>query len=163
METIQFGGVIVDMRSYKIVEDIDIYVKPKIHPKLTDFCVELTGITDERLERKGVSLGELCGLLGKKIKPYKHQLEWAGWGAFDGRFLSMDMKRAGLEESYPLRDIKYNNLSYMFQRAQNAKRKMGLRKAMRKCNIEFSGRHHNGYFDAYNTSKLLPFILPKQA
>lgn len=162
METIQFGGVIIDMLDYTTVDTIDVYIKPKIHPKLTKFCTELTHITDETIASKGVSLGEFCSILGRKIKPYRNRLEWAGWGAFDERFLRNDMERANLLESYPLKDIDYNNLSIMFMKTQGLSRKKGLQKALRIAGLTFVGQHHNGFDDAVNTARLLPFILPRK-
>ena len=56
-EIIEWGCVLVDLRSRpaKIVSEFQEYVKPKYNPRLTDFCKELTAITQEQVD-KGSSL-----------------------------------------------------------------------------------------------------------
>lgn len=46
-EIIEFPMVVIDVKQKKIVGEFQTYVKPTIHPKLTAFCTELTGITQE--------------------------------------------------------------------------------------------------------------------
>ena len=44
-EIIEFPIVVIDVKQRKIVAEFQTYVKPTIHPILTPFCTELTGIT----------------------------------------------------------------------------------------------------------------------
>lgn len=44
-EIIEFPMVVIDVKQRKIVAEFQTYVKPTIHPILTPFCTELTGIT----------------------------------------------------------------------------------------------------------------------
>lgn len=44
-EIIQFPAVLVSVRDRMIVDQFCTYVKPKLNPKLTHFCTQLTGIT----------------------------------------------------------------------------------------------------------------------
>ena len=163
MELIQFGAVMIDMDDYSVVDKFDYYVKPILHPKMTYFCEELTGITDEILEEKAISMGEFCNKLNKDLKKYKGQYRWAAWGAFDKRFLMENLRQRKMSNNYPFHNIDYLNLSAIFKDIQGIKRKMGVKRAMAKCGLEFEGRQHNGYDDAYNTARMLPWILPKRA
>ncbi len=162
MEMIQFGAVMVNMEDYSIVDGFDYYVQPVIHPKMTYFCEELTGITDEILAEKAIPMGEFCNKLNKDLKKYKGQYNWAAWGAFDKRFFVDNLKLRKLSHLYPFNNLDYLNLSMLFKNAQGIKRKMGVKKAMNKCRLEFEGRQHNGYDDAYNTARMLPWILPRK-
>ena len=58
METIEIGCAVVEPYTMKLLHEIDIIVKPAFHPKLTNFCTELTSITQEMVD-------ELDGLYGK--------------------------------------------------------------------------------------------------
>mmetsp|Transcript_57570 Transcript_57570/g.166599 ORF Transcript_57570/g.166599 Transcript_57570/m.166599 type:complete len:596 (-) Transcript_57570:87-1874(-) len=51
-EIIEFSFVIFDVRRSKMVTEGQYYVKPRKTP-ITEFCVELTGITDEKLKDAG--------------------------------------------------------------------------------------------------------------
>ena len=163
MELIQFGAVLIDMKTLHVVEEFDYYIEPIIHTKMTDFCVELTGITDEILEQNAISLGEFCTKIVRRLKKYKHRYEWAAWGHFDKNFIERNLDMRGILHMNPFKDIKYTNLSMTFKEAQGIKRKMGVKRAMRLCGLEFIGRQHNGFDDAFNTSRMLPWILPRRA
>ncbi|RZK79943.1 MAG: hypothetical protein EOO92_08450, partial [Pedobacter sp.] len=46
------GGVIgmLSQESFKVISELQIYVKPVINPTLTNFCTELTGITQSTVD-----------------------------------------------------------------------------------------------------------------
>ena len=54
-EIIEFPVVIVDVKSKSIKSIFQTYVKPTLDPQLTEFCTELTGITQEQVDN-GVSI-----------------------------------------------------------------------------------------------------------
>tara|TARA_B100000686_G_C16593953_1_gene864950 strand:+ start:118 stop:714 length:597 start_codon:yes stop_codon:yes gene_type:complete len=52
-EIVQFGAVKIDTETLKIIEKFDKLVQPKHNPELSDFFVELTGITREDVAENG--------------------------------------------------------------------------------------------------------------
>ena len=50
MEIIEFPVVLIDTRSMKQVACFHTFIKPEIYPTLTDFCKELTGISQEEVD-----------------------------------------------------------------------------------------------------------------
>lgn len=48
-EIIEFPVIMIDTKSLKKVGTFHHYIMPKYNPKLSDFCTELTGITQERI------------------------------------------------------------------------------------------------------------------
>ena len=54
-EIIEFPIVIIDVKQRAIKSVFQTYVKPTVDPKLTDFCTQLTGITQEQVDA-GVSI-----------------------------------------------------------------------------------------------------------
>ena len=70
------------------------YVKPTIDPQLTDFCTELTGITQEQVDQ-GVTLDEALKqvhmFLGKNGL-FKEEFVFMSCGDFDGNMLSREAK-----------------------------------------------------------------------
>ncbi|KAF7696969.1 3'-5' exoribonuclease 1 [Silurus meridionalis] len=49
-EIIEFPMVLIDTHTLEIVDSFQEYVKPKLNPQLSDFCVELTGITQKMVD-----------------------------------------------------------------------------------------------------------------
>ena len=44
-EIIQFPAVLVDVKTLSIKDEFCVYVKPVVNPKLSEYCTNLTGIT----------------------------------------------------------------------------------------------------------------------
>lgn len=85
-EIIEFPVVVVDVKQKKIVHEFHTYVKPEIEPKLTPFCTELTGITQDQVD-KGVILQEALRQLHMFLKEKKiveTEFVFASCGDFDG-------------------------------------------------------------------------------
>ena len=54
-EVIEFPAVLLDGKTLEPVDELQVYVKPKIVPHITKFCTELTGITQETIDTRGVA------------------------------------------------------------------------------------------------------------
>lgn len=57
-EIIRIGAIRIDLDSLQEVEVLDVLVKPSINPVLSDYCIELTGITDVQIQAEGMGLQE---------------------------------------------------------------------------------------------------------
>ena len=53
-EIIEFPVMVVDLKKRKITDKFHEYITPTYQPKLTAFCTELTGITQEMVDKKMV-------------------------------------------------------------------------------------------------------------
>ena len=56
-EIIEFVIVIIDVKRKAIKTIYHTYVKPELDPKLSEFCKELTGITQEQVD-SGITIKE---------------------------------------------------------------------------------------------------------
>lgn len=54
-EIVQIAALKVEAGSFIVIEELNLYVKPRFEPKLTDYFVKLTGLTDELLAHEGNS------------------------------------------------------------------------------------------------------------
>src|SRR5271170_2753472 len=52
-ETVQIGAIKVDARSFGEAEPFDALIRPRINPVLSDYLVNLTGITNEAVAQRG--------------------------------------------------------------------------------------------------------------
>jgi 3'-5' exoribonuclease 1 len=50
METIEIGAVMVERETLSIVDEFQTFIKPLRHPILTDFCLQLTSITQAQVD-----------------------------------------------------------------------------------------------------------------
>ena len=57
-EIIRIGAISIDLDSLQEIEALDVFVKPSINPILSDYCVKLTGVTDEQIQAGGIALHE---------------------------------------------------------------------------------------------------------
>ena len=63
-EVVQIGAVRLSPSTLKPVDEFEMLIIPRLNPVLSDFFVQLTGITNEALTRRGVGLA--LGFLGGK-------------------------------------------------------------------------------------------------
>ena len=66
-EVIQIGAITFD-ENFKKIKILNIFVKPKINPKLSKYITNLTSITDKTLEAKGIKFLDAFNLLKKFSK-----------------------------------------------------------------------------------------------
>jgi inhibitor of KinA sporulation pathway (predicted exonuclease) len=57
MELVQIGALKCDER-YNIIEKLNIYIKPRINSYLSDYFVNLTGVTNEKIDKSGIDIVE---------------------------------------------------------------------------------------------------------
>ena len=157
METIEFGAAMVDMAHLTVFDVRSWFIRPQVHPELSVFCMELTGITQADVDQ-GISFEELQGELTRWLAPYRERLGWASWGNYDRYQLEADAARIGLQS--PLIDVPHVNLKKCFAKRHRIKgTRPSVRRAMELCGLTFEGRPHRGVDDARNIARLLPWVL----
>lgn len=57
-ELTQIGAVKVDVRSLNVIDEMNVLVRPRINPVLSDYFVELTGIANDAMAAHGVDFVE---------------------------------------------------------------------------------------------------------
>ena len=152
-ETIEIGAVLIDTCSLQIVDEFNELIRPITHPKLSQFCTELTGITQSELD-----------VAAHFPEVFAHFIDWlpdnsdyvlATWGSYDIVQLNIDCAVHGMAAFKPSINL---NLKIAFKEARNLKKKVGLKRALEIANLSYEGSHHRALDDAKNTAKLLPLI-----
>lgn len=82
METIEFGAVLVRMQDLKPVDARSWFIKPKLHPQLSEFCTELTSITQSQVGG-GLSFEAMSAEVAIWLEPHRERLGWGSWGNYD--------------------------------------------------------------------------------
>jgi len=152
METIEIGAVLVNNSYLEATKELDLFIRPTRHPMLSDFCRELTSISQEQVD-----------MARPFPEVWQQFLNWLGdnsgiwlasWGSFDPMQLKQDCAHHGL--AYPL-EGRHLDLKKMFG-AHFGDRKFGMKRALRKIELELEGKHHRGIDDARNIYRLYRWL-----
>ena len=152
-EIIELGIALLDIKSGTVEDSDSFYVQNQFN-EISEFCTNLTGITQELLNKKGVLLHEALRRLTKKYNPQNKY--WASYGEYDLYKLKSSCIDFGIEYPFSNHHI---NVKHLFSFKHKMSRGIGLRKALDQMNIEFVGNQHCGKDDAVNTAILLKELL----
>ncbi|WP_200883134.1 MULTISPECIES: 3'-5' exonuclease [unclassified Alteromonas] len=152
-EVIEIGAVMVDATSLKEVDCFDIFVRPVRHPSLTQFCTNLTTITQKDLD-KAPHFPEASEIFAQWLHRYKNYV-FCSWGNYDRNHLESDSAYHNVKN--PI-SAKHVNLKNEFAKQMKVK-KVGMQRALELVNEPLMGSHHRGIDDARNICKLLPYCL----
>lgn len=132
---------------------LQLYIKPTKHPVLTDYCTNLTGITQETVDNAWPA-----------PVVYKDFIQWvtpdflgstmASWGEYDWKMLRKEMELHGLR--FPFNT--HINIKQAFAEYDNS-RPRGLRRAIESMGWTFMGQHHSGVDDARNAARILKHLI----
>ena len=155
-EIIEIGICELDTISGAITKNKGILIKPE-HSTVSPFCTELTTITQDLLDREGVSFEEAIEMLEKEYQP--DQYTWASYGQYD---LNMLKKQCAFRKiSYPM-GSHHVNVKVLFAALFGLKKATGMNGALHLLNIPLEGTHHRGVDDAKNIAKILQWCLEKE-
>jgi 3'-5' exoribonuclease 1 len=159
METIEIGAVMVATDSLEIVDEFQTFIKPLRHPILTEFCRQLTSITQSQVDTAPTFPEAI-----KAWQPWLAQFDktiFGSWGDYDRKQFQQDSKYHRIDLPYPV-SSNHVNLKEIFSTTQGLNKRHGMAQALNLAQIELTGTHHRGIDDARNISKLLPYILGQQ-
>ncbi len=159
METIEIGAVIVESETLAIVDEFQTFVKPNRHPILTDFCRQLTSITQAQVDT-APTFPDAINLWQPWLKQFDRTI-FGSWGDYDRKQFQQDGKRHQIDLPYPI-STNHINLKEQFSIAQKLNRRYSMAKALNLAGVELIGTHHRGIDDARNISKLLPHIFGRK-
>jgi inhibitor of KinA sporulation pathway (predicted exonuclease) len=149
METIEIGAVKLDEFG-EWQESFNVFIRPTVHPVLSDFCRNLTSISQIDVNR--------AEFFPRVIDDFMDFIDLEGddyllcsWGGFDKRQLIAECKRHDIETAW----LEYHiNLKDQYQKMKRYRQPIGLKKAVEREGFEFTGIHHRGISDAENLAKI---------
>lgn len=153
METIEIGAVMVDAENLNIIDEFECFIKPVRNKQLTNFCTELTSITQSQ-----VDMAEEYPKAVKVFQKWLYQYSgyiFCSWGDYDRKQLIQDSQYHRI--GYPI-DVEHINIKKLFSTNQGLKKKFGMAGALKRAGLELIGTHHRGIDDARNMARLMPYI-----
>ena len=152
-EVIELGAVLIDIVSLEVIDEFSALIRPQLNPVISDFCNQLTGITQAELDNAESFQTVFSDFLNWYSK--NSSVIFATWGSYDLVQLNIDCANHSLKPFAPPTIL---NLKKAFKSAKKLKKPIGLAKAMELCKFEFDGSPHRAIDDAKNTARLLPII-----
>ncbi len=154
-EIIEIGAVILD-ENYNYIKEFTQFVKPLDNPILTEYCTDLTSITQADVDI-APTLREVITQL-KEWMGSAEDITFCSWGYFDKEQLSDECYLNSID--YPFND-KHINVKVRFSTIMQRKKRTGLQKALRILDIQFEGTPHRAIFDAKMTAQVFKVIMEK--
>jgi inhibitor of KinA sporulation pathway (predicted exonuclease) len=155
-EIIEIGLSVLDVHTGQISKNQGILVKPQ-RSTVSPFCMELTTITQDMLDKSGVYFAEAIEMLAEQYDPEHYT--WASYGAYDLNMLQKQCKRFNVP--YPM-GRQHINVKVLFAETQGLVKPTGMNGALHILNIPLEGTHHRGVDDAKNIAKILHWCLQNQ-
>ena len=161
IEIIEWPCIIIDTKTKGIRENIfHYYVKPTANPILTDFCTELTGIT-QSMVNDGISINACVN-------------NWNKWcyneglldepscivtcGDWDLNVMWEKQYKQDVSLGTPALFHSWINIKHVFEFVYDIKAR-GMMGMLKEMNLEHVGRHHSGIDDCKNIANIVVTML----
>jgi 3'-5' exoribonuclease 1 len=155
MEIIEIGAVRLPSGPGPAGDEFQRFVRPVQEPVLSDFCRELTSITQPDVDA-AATFPSVFGELVEWIGPLPFTL--CSWGAYDLNQFRLDCRRHAIE--LPATFERHINLKAEFARKFKV-RPPGMSAALKIAGMGLEGTHHRGIDDARNIARLARLVLPE--
>jgi inhibitor of KinA sporulation pathway (predicted exonuclease) len=152
-EIIEIGLCVLNTKTGELTQNQGVLLKP-IKSKVSAFCTQLTTITQELLDKEGVTFSKALEILRNEYNP--NQYTWASYGAYDLNMLKKQCQMRGME--YPMGQH-HINVKELFSEVKGIHKKVGMNGALEILKIPLEGTHHRGVDDAKNIAKILFWCL----
>lgn len=150
-EVIEIASVVVDTRERRIVDRVQIYVRPVVHPRLSAFCTELTGIDQPTIDAAS-RFPEALASYERWLARYGDETVFLTCGRWD---LETALPRQAEVSGVALhpRYRRWIDLAPEFEAVYGPATR-GLVGMMARLGLEFEGRRHSGLADCVNTARV---------
>ena len=148
-ETIEIGAVKVN-RYGEVGGTFNRFIRPVVHPMLSSFCVELTGI-DQPMVNRADEFPEVADDFIDWIGEEDEEYFLCSWGSFDQKMLIRDCNLHRMDSDWV---SGYLNLKDQYQRMKKLRHPAGLFKSVEREGFEFEGPPHRAIADAVNLAKI---------
>jgi len=150
-EIIEIGAVLIDEATLETIDELQTFVKPKLHPTLTDFCKRLTTIEQKDVDDAPTfpeAIARLMAWLDGRTP------QFCCWGDYDWAQLRRDARKHGMKLALGKEHI---NLKKRFSKTPH-----GMNEALASLGLPLEGTHHRGIDDARNIARMLPWIFGRR-
>jgi inhibitor of KinA sporulation pathway (predicted exonuclease) len=161
-EVIEIGICELNVKTGKIDNGSSYVIQPRF-TKVSAFCTQLTGWTQEAVDNGGLIIPTLQQI-EKDYGLTKNHL-WFSCGEYDRIKLgcqgggSLGVLYGVPRSENPFDRMRHVNIKTLFALKHKLPRELGMAKMLNKLGEKLEGRHHNGCDDALNIAKIVKHIL----
>jgi 3'-5' exoribonuclease 1 len=154
---------IIELGAYRVngygewIDQFQSFIKPVEHPRLSSYCTDLTGITQDQVN-KAKKFEFVFPLFEDWYYGQDGPHLLCTWGAKDMELISAECKRHEVDDQFLPVCI---NLKAQYAMMHRLPKEVGLLKALEYTEIDFEGSHHRALDDAFNTAKLFLHYLDR--
>jgi len=155
-EIIEFPCVVIDVQKAEIIDIFHEYISPVINPQLSQYCINLTGITQKQVDN-GALFSEVVERFETFYRKYQELSEQnpiliLTVGNWDfGTAYKHNCKLFGIENKFRT----WCDIKLSFKNAYHTNKAGGMVKMLNFLGLPLIGRHHSGIDDAKNTAQIV--------
>jgi ERI1 exoribonuclease 3 len=160
-EIIEFPSVLVSLVDDAVIDEFSSFVRPVHHPRLSQFCSELTSIQQPDVDAAEPFLAVLAAhrawltnhdLLG----PGPPRFAFVTCGDWDlATMLPVQCAASALKiNTLPLAYRRWCNIKTVFAAMSTRSKGFGMPTMLRTLGLELEGRHHRGIDDCRNIARI---------
>lgn len=154
-EIIEVGIAVLNTEKHTIDKTQSLIVKPKYDPKISEYCTNLTGITQEQVD-KGMTFEKACKILRRDYG--SKNLPWASFGDTDRQSFIDHCARRKDDTLYPFSNT-HINIALLTMLKFNIDKRPSMMDILEKFKLTNDGKWHSGVSDAYNTARIIACTL----
>ena len=155
-EIVQIGAIVVETQNFEELDAVTLFVSPVKNPQLSEFFINLTGISQEELDREGTDYPTAV----KRFSEWSAGYELHCFG-IDGEVMKENADLIGI--NFPFEMSRFHNLREFFKQygiPSDDYMSSTLVEAFGKKNER---REHNGLADARNLADALKLLKEREA
>ncbi|KAL1925311.1 uncharacterized protein VTP21DRAFT_194 [Calcarisporiella thermophila] len=155
-EIIEFPVILVEAKGFSIVEEFHSYVKPSMNPKLSEFCIELTGIQQSSVDQSPLFpevLIKFQDFLARHSLFRENRAVFVTDGPWDIRdFITKQCKHSSIPRPTYFSES-FVNLRLLFSDFYGCKER-NIPRMLKRWDVEFNGKLHSGLDDSRNLTEI---------
>ncbi|CAO3659498.1 unnamed protein product [Rhizopus stolonifer] len=148
----------LDGKTFDIVDEFRSYVKPTINPTLSDFCMKLTGITQDIVDASPIfidALNQFQEFLGKYSLFQSSTAVFVTDGPFDIRdFVTKQLAHSNISTRPGYFNLPWINIRKLFKTHYRQTQNKNIGSMLSHLDMKFEGREHSGLDDARNLANI---------
>ena len=153
MEMIEIGAVMLNSTTLQVEGEYQTFIRPILHPQLTEFCTALTSISQQDVAVAPL-FSDALEAFQRWMRPFGSAL-FCSWGDYDKHQFKKDCRLHGV--NYPFSG-NHLNLKKAFSMAIDSRKMFGMAGALERLGLSLEGTHHRGIDDARNVARIVQAI-----
>lgn len=155
-EILQIGAIRLDAHTLTERDCFNVFVRPVFNPVLSDYIVDLTGITPDTIESSGTTLAEAVS----RFLDFSGECPMWCYG-FDGRIIAKNLSLLGQGELWPA--LRPGNIAAWFPSVGVDNRNVNSGALARLVGASFDARAHDAVNDCRSIAEAIRVLVRRGA